>query len=73
MGDVHQLTASFPFVEPNCAIIPEEISTMVTLACLGAANSVVGFEGAEAAGIPRIEVVRCLSEFGREPECFFVA
>ena len=62
-----------PFVVPNCTIVPEKISMMVALACLRATNGVVGFEGAESAGIPWIEVVWRLGEFGCEPECFFIS
>ena len=72
MCHVYEFTAVSPFVVPDCTVIPEEVSVMVSLACLGAANSVISLESAETAGIPRIKVVWSLGQFGREPECFFV-
>ena len=72
MRHVHKLSALFPFVMPDCTVIPKKVPMMIALACLGATNSVVVFEGAETAGIPRIEMVWCLSEFGSEPKRFLV-
>ena len=61
------------FVVSDGTVIPEEVSMMVSPVGLGAADGVISLEGAGTVGIPRIKVVRCLSQFGRELECFFVA